>query len=156
MYLFTDGSVNTQSKIGIGAVLTLTSLEDVNITAAKEKVLTKLFSGTSSTKLEIQTLNWALESVDPGTKVTVYTDSQNIVGLKARRAKFEKNDYKSGRGVLFNNHKAYKAFFNFSDSLDLKVIKVKGHTSSANKDAIDKAFTVVDRAARQALRLLNS
>ena len=67
----------------------------------------------------------------------------------------QKNDYKSGRGVLFNNHKYYKAFFKFTDTLNIEVIKVKGHKPSADKDVIDKVFTVVDRAARNALRRLN-
>ena len=40
------------------------------------------------------------------------------------------------------------------DQLDYEFIKVKGHKKSNQKDDIDRLFTMVDRASRDALRSL--
>ena len=37
-------------------------------------------------------------------KVIVYTDSQNTIGLKGRRERFEQNDYRSKRNKRLNNY----------------------------------------------------
>jgi len=55
------------------------------------------FEQTSSTKLELQTLLWALgETITLANgddmTLTVYTDSQNIIGLPRRRARLEQNN----------------------------------------------------------------
>jgi len=150
--LFTDGSVNTQSNIGYGAYLALSepglSL-DLLITCVK----VKRFEHTSSTKLELQTLLWALSDLQlSGRKVVVYTDSQNIIGLPRRRERFEKNDYRSNKNKRLNNGELYQAFFRITDQLDCELVKVRGHLASHQKNEIDRIFTLVDRASRNALR----
>ncbi len=77
--LFTDGSVNTLSKIGYGAYLVV--FEHVlSLDSLKNRVKVRRFEHTSSTKLELQTLLWALTDIKAaGSKVIVYTDSQNIM-----------------------------------------------------------------------------
>ena len=73
--LFTDGSVNIKTNIGYGAYLMVENKDDVS---ALVKV--KQFEDTSSTKLELQTLLWALEEVKGlGRKIIIYTYSQNII-----------------------------------------------------------------------------
>ena len=39
------------------------------------------------------------------------------------------------------------------DQLDCELVKVRGHQVSNQKDDISKLFTLVDRAARKALRV---
>jgi len=58
IYLFTDGSVNPQSKIGFGAYLFLNKLEFFSLELEK-KIKIQKFVNTSSTKLELETLLWA-------------------------------------------------------------------------------------------------
>ena len=62
--LFTDGSVNTQSKIGYGAYLAV-SESGLSLDSLRECVKVMRFEHTSSTKLELQTLLWALGDI-PG------------------------------------------------------------------------------------------
>ena len=113
----------------------------------------KRFEYTSSTKLELQTLLWALSDIQALTcKVIVYTDSQNIMGLQARRDRFEQNDYRSKKNRRLNNYKLYQEFFRITDQLDCKFVKVSGHLVSNQKDDIDRLFTLVDRASRNAQR----
>lgn len=150
--LFTDGSVNTKLKIGFGAIL-FVSTEIFNIDELKTQVQLKHFDETSSTKLEIQTLLWALSNLPQNDgKITIYTDSQNIIGLPKRRDRFEKNNYISKKNGLIKNHILYKEFFKIIDKLNYEFVQLNGHKPSSQKDDIDKLFTLVDRASRNAIR----
>ena len=149
LLLFTDGSLDTHSKIGYGAYLALPE----SGLSLRTGVKVMEFENTSSTKLELQTLLWALGDIRPSvSKVTVYTDSQNIIGLQGRRGRFEQNDYRSKKNRLLNNYELYQKFYRMTDQLECVFIKVRGHQASDQKDDIDRLFTLVDRASRDALR----
>ncbi len=151
IYLFTDGSVNPQSSIGFGAYLLLDKLDFFS--KLEKEVKVKKFTNTSSTRLELETLLWALSDISSKNhKIVIYTDCQNIIGLNDRRDRFEKNKYITGKGKLIKNHELYKDFFKLIDNLDCEFIKVKGHKKSSTKDEVDEIFTLVDRATRNALR----
>ena len=153
--LFADGSVDTQLKIGYGAYLLLTDVgHSLPILKLKNKVVkTRRFENTSSTKLELQTLLWALEDIQTvEEKITIYTDSQNIVRLPARRKRLEENDYYTSKNKLLRNHELYQEFFRITDSLDFSIVKVRGHRVSSDKNEIDQFFSLVDKASRRALR----
>ncbi len=151
IYLFTDGSVNPQSSIGFGAYLLLDKLDFFS--KLEKEVKVKKFTNTSSTRLELETLLWALSDISSKNhKIVIYTDCQNIIGLKDRRDRFEKNKYITAKGKLIKNHELYKEFFKLIDNFDCEFIKVKGHKKSSTKDEVDEIFTLVDRATRNALR----
>ena len=62
-------------------------------------------------KLELQTFLWAIDDIQAQVqRVTVYTDSQNIIGLQQRRDRFEKNDYQSKKNKRIRNYKLYQEF----------------------------------------------
>ncbi len=150
--LLTDGSVNTQSNIGYGAYLAV-SERGLSLDSLRTRVKVRRFKHTSSTKLELQTLLWALSEIQAlGSKVIVYTDSQNIMGLQGRRDRFEQNDYRSKKNKRLNNFELYQEFYRMTDQLDCKFVKVRGHQVSNQKEDIDRLFTLVDRASRNALR----
>lgn len=150
--LFTDSSVNPQEKIGFGAYLKIID-ENISLEDMKKNIKIKRFEDTSSTKLELQTLLWALDEInDKNISIEVYTDCQNIIGLEARRKKLEINDYKSSKAKLMNNHELYRLFFKKLDELNLTFIKVKGHKKNSLKNHIDDIFNLVDKASRSALR----
>lgn len=152
LMLFTDGSVNTQSHVGYGAYLAPPE-SGLSLDELRSCVKVKRFEQTSSTKLELQTLLWALSEIPAaGGKLMIYTDSQNIIGLPARRERLEQNDYRSSNGRLLNNYQLYREFYRMTDQLDCELIKVQGHRQSKQKTAVDQMFTLVDRASRQALR----
>ena len=96
---------------------------------------------------------WALSDIQAiGRKLTVYTDSQNIIGLMGRRERFEQNHYFSKKNRRINNYLLYQEFYRLTDQLDCEFIKVRGHKVSSQKDVIDTIFALVDRASRKALR----
>ena len=150
--LFTDGSVYPKLNIGFGAYLLVTqkkwSLEEL-----KTRVKVKRFDETSSTKLELQTLLFALQEVpSDGQKIMIYTDSQNIISLPARQNRLEQNKYYSAKNKLLNNHELYRAFFRITNQLDCEFMKVIGHSPKKTKNTIDQLFALVDKASRKALR----
>ena len=150
--LFCDGSVNPQKKIGFGSYFLYREMDTLKV--AKENIKTKKFGNTSSTKLELEVLLWALEDKELiGKDITIYTDCQNILGLESRREKLEVNNYKTSSGKILKNHILYKEFYKKIDESDCTFIKVKGHKPSQQKDMIDDLFTLVDRKSRDALRI---
>lgn len=150
--LFTDGSVNNHSNIGYGAYLAVFKAEH-SLDSLRTRVKVRRFEHTSSTKLELQTLLWALSDIQAmGRRVLVYTDSQNIVGLQGRRDRLEKNDYRTKKNKHLNNYELYQKFYRMTDQLKCEFVKVTGHQVSNQKDDVDRLFTLVDRASRNALR----
>jgi ribonuclease HI len=152
LILFTDGSVNTRLHIGYGAYLAVPGpgrLSDELIAHVK----VKLFTQTSSTKLELQTLLWALSEIPVSVcKLLIYTDSQNIIGLPARRERLEQRDYRSNKHVRLGNSELYREFYRLTDQRDYELVKVNGHRPARQKDDIDRLFSLVDQASRNALR----
>jgi ribonuclease HI len=156
LQIFTDGSVNSQLKVGYGAYLVVPDLE-MTVDALKNKVKVKRFEKTSSTKLELQTLLWAFSEMialvhDDKLSLTVYTDSQNIVSLPDRRPRLEQDNYLSRNNKRLANHELYQEFYRFISNLNCRFVKVAGHRASGKKDEIDKLFGLVDQASRRALR----
>jgi ribonuclease HI len=152
LMLLTDGSVNTESNIGYGAYLAV-SERGLSLDSLRAHVKVRRFEHTSSTKLELQTLLWALSDIQAlGGKVIVYTDSQNIMGLQGRRERLEQNNYRSKKNRRLNNYELYQGFYRMTDQLNCKFVKVPGHQASNQKNDIDRLFALVDRASRNALR----
>jgi len=152
IFLFVDGSVHPQSCVGFGGYLLLYESE-LSSSTLEKKVKTRKFENTSSTKLEIEALLWALEDTSlKNFQIVVYTDCQNIIGLQDRREGFEKKNYITSKNKKIKNHELYKEFFKMVDILDCEFIKVKGHKKTSIKNEIDELFTLVDRATRKALR----
>ena len=150
--LFTDGSVGAQSNIGYGAFLVV-SEPGLSLDTLRSCVKVRRFENTSSAKLELQTLLWALSDIQQfGSRVIVYTDSQNIMGLPGRRDRLEQNEYRSKRNRRLPNDELYQEFYRMTDQIDCEFVKVRGHQVSNQKDDIDRLFTLVDKASRNALR----
>lgn len=155
-HLFADGSVNTKSKVGYGACLWLDDITGP-IASLKNNVKTTRFEATSSTRLELQTLLWALNDwvalgCTKEIELTVYTDSQNIIGLPGRRERLERDDYFSRSKKRLKNYELYQEFYRLMDCVECKLVKVKGHPPPNERDHIAERFSLVDQGARQALR----
>lgn len=156
VHIFTDGSVNTKTGIGYGACFFVFGVS-LPAEFSAISVKTKRFENTSSTKLELETLLWALDEVacQPcagGVNISIYTDSQNIIGLPARREKLERQNYISSKNKRLKNHELYKAFYQVISAHECQLIKVKGHQPKIHKDNIARLFGLVDQASRRALR----
>ena len=164
--LFTDVSLNPRLRLGFGTYLVIPSsfleMPPERIIRLKlvEQIRIRRFEVTSSTKLEVQTLLWALEDFQKefsgsrfGT-LDVYSDSQCVTGLLRRRPKLEMNGFCSkGTKRILTNGCLYRKFYEFHDTLGFEVIKVVGHSRSCSHDSIHRIFSFVDKEARRALKL---
>ena len=156
LQIFTDGSVNTKLKFGYGAYFVVSDL-NIPLDSLKNTVKVKRFTQTSSTKLELQTLLWALvETVSLVNRsdlvITVHTDSQNIISLPGRRERLEQRNYFSSKNNRLNNYELYQEFYRLTAMLNCCFVKVAGHQVSSKKDKIDRLFSLVDQTSRRALR----
>jgi ribonuclease HI len=160
--LFTDVSINTKLKIGFGAYLIIPQsyFKEKSCDSSKKEIKLKKFESTTSTKLEIETLLWALEEINKGhneidlyCNLTIYTDSQCIAGLSGRRSQLERSEFKSSKtNKELNNALLYRRFYCFGDRLNFEIIKLKGHSKSIINNKIQKMFSNVDKGSRKALR----
>jgi ribonuclease HI len=164
--LFTDVSVNPQRKLGVGGYLLVpvSFLEnephDIERGEVSARIKIKRFEETSSTKLEVQTVLWALEDLrEELTGATlgslqIYTDSQCVAGLVGRRAGLVNNDFLAKRsGRPLTNAPLYRAFYAAYDQLGFQLIKVPGHSRACYRDTVQRVFSYVDKEVRKALTL---
>jgi ribonuclease HI len=163
--LFTDASLNFKLSVGAGAFLIIPAElfagQSGSISAEQLAgfLRVKRFAETGSTALEIKTALWALESFRKeftaagAGDLCLYTDSQCLAGLLRRRAALERNDFMSKRaGVALKNAALYRTFFKLYDEDGFEVIKVTGHTRSAERDTLQSVFSFLDRETRKKLR----
>lgn len=162
--LFTDVSVNPQRKLGVGGYLLVpvTFLEndphDIEQCELSARIKMKRFTETSSTKLEVQTVLWALEDSREeladlaSVALQIYTDSQCVAGLVRRRARLTDTDFVAKRsGRTLTNALLYREFYAVYDRLGFQLIKVPGHSPACSHDTVQRIFSYVDREVRKAL-----
>ena len=156
LHLFTDASVNNQLKVGVGAYLLVENL-NLSIDELRGWIQLRRFDDTSSTKLELQTLLWAINEListenNCDFSLTIYTDSQNIITLPKRQVRLEQSQFISKNGKRLKNYLLYQEFYKLVATLQCKLVKVDGHKRPSEKNTIDKIFSLVDRASRKAQR----
>jgi len=150
--VFTDASMCPKTASGVGAYLIVYENEPVGL-VDESRVQRKEFNNTRSTRLELQTLLWALSDLDCSIrKIEVFTDCQNILNLPGRRDRLEASNYIAKNNRQLTNADLYQQFYQYMDQLECTITKVKGHKSAAQRNDNDRLFAMVDKAARKALR----
>lgn len=163
--VFTDVSLNPELSLGLGAFLMLPKsdlavpVHQMDKTNIIKQIEFREFTQTSSTRLEVQTVLWALKrccdeiSESPVPNVCVYTDSQCVAGLFARRQKLEARNFASAKtGRLLKNTLLYQQFYALHDAYHFDVTKVTGHRRASSRDSVEFLFSLVDQAVRRALK----
>ena len=123
------------------------------------RLLIRRFEGTSSTRLEVQTVLWALEDYQNGVKspglekIQIYSDSQCVAGLLRRRIGLEINGLPGqSTNRPLKNISLYRKFYEFYNEMGFEVIKVAGHSRSCSHNTIHRIFSIVDKEVRKALK----
>lgn len=163
--LFTDVSLDPGLHLGIGGYLLISASYlsalpgEIEKSSVSEHLMLKRFEDTSSTRLEVQTVLWALHDCRERLKdqapyaLRIYTDSQCISGLSKRRSKLEANAFLSRKtNRPLKNASLYRDFFKLSDELGFEVIKVAGHTRAHSRDTVEQLFSLIDKGVRRALK----
>lgn len=164
--LFTDVSLDPRRRLGIGGYIQLPASclsalpDDIEKSCLSERLVLKRFEETSSTRLEVQTVLWAIQDVRerlrgqaPGA-LRIYTDSQCVSGLPERRRRLEANGFLSRKtNRPLKNAPLYQEFFTLFDELGFELVKVAGHTRAHSRDAIEQIFSFLDKSVRRKLSL---
>jgi len=162
LVLFADASVNPVLKLGIGACLVLPAsfldfpFPRIEKSEIAGRITLRRFEATSSTKLELETVLWALGRHRKRSKgsLNVYTDSQCIGGLLKRKPGLLGRDFLSlTTNLQLRNSPLYRKFYALHDELVFKVIQLDGHSRAWARDTAHRIFSIVDREARRALKL---
>jgi ribonuclease HI len=160
--LFTDVSVSPSLKLGVGAYVMIPALfleassGIIEISNIPELIKLRRFEGTSSTRLELQTVLWALTENHRELQgsLTIYSDSQCVSGLLKRKSRLMAGGFLSNKTNLqLGNASFYRTFYEFHDKLCFQVIKVDGHSGSRAYDIAHRIFSFVDKEARKALKI---
>jgi len=160
--LFTDVSVSPGLKLGVGAYVMLPTslLGDSAGRIGKSGITGQLkvrrFESTSSTKLELQTILWALSEIRlaPQGGLTIYSDSQCISGLLKRKRRLLAEGFISKKtNQALGNASLYRTFYKFHDVLNFRVLKMAGHSASRGQDTVHRIFSFIDKEARKALKI---
>ncbi len=150
--LFCDGSSDPETGIGYGAYL-LTDSDLTDLPNLDEVISLKRFEPTNAARLELQTLLWALKELLPiQAELTVFSDSQTICGLPARKQRLVQNNFCSQKGRPLNNADLYREFYSLLSDDQIQFCKLKGHLRTEERTMNDRIFREVDKAARRALR----
>ena len=160
--LFTDVSVSPVLKLGVGAYVMIPAsfLEASSGVIGRPQITGRIkvrrFEGTSSTRLELQTVLWALTEnrQGPHGSLTIYSDSQCVSGLLKRKTRLLAGGFLSKKtNRQLGNASLYRTFYEFHDELGFHVVKVDGHSGTRVRDAAQRIFSFVDKEARKALKI---
>jgi ribonuclease HI len=168
--IFIDSSFDPGRRLGVSGFLCIPNCPDEIL--ANSEIVWKLYSpalvktriveNTTNTRLELQTLLWALESLrlDNGNMsyremglITVYTDCRAAVNLLPRRKRLESDNYLSKRkGATLVNADIYRKIFTLCDELSPEIVWIRGHALKKDRIGIQKVFSEIDKLVRNQLR----
>ena len=160
--LFTDASLSPVLKLGVGAYVMIPAsfLEASSGVIVRPQITARIkvrkFEGTSSTRLELQTVLWALTENRQGLhgSLTIYSDSQCVSGLLKRKPRLLAEGFLSKKtNRQLSNASFYRTFFELHDELGFHVVKVDGHYGSRVHDTIHRTFSFGDKEAWKALKI---
>ncbi|HTN05609.1 MAG TPA: RNase H family protein [Agriterribacter sp.] len=121
--IYTDGSCHTQQRIGTWVAI-------VFLGTAKE-VLSGTVQHTTHNRMEliavIKGIQYVLAHYDSGTLICVYTDSQYVTSLPARKEKIVLQNFTTQKGNALQNAVLVKIFFELLSARSIAFIKIRAH-----------------------------
>jgi ribonuclease HI len=149
--VYTDGSCHTQYCIGAWAAILFTGKE--------KQVLTGKASNTTHHRMELTAVIKAIEYVrkmHPSlTEIKIFSDSQYVIGLPARKEKLSALDFATKKGNEIKNTKLVKELLAHAASITLHFIKIKAHQKNHdravlyNREADKLSRNIVRQAVKE-------
>jgi ribonuclease HI len=121
--IYTDGSCHTQLKTGAWAAIVLINQD--------KTILQSIVTPTTHNRMELTAVIKAIEYVQAQSTndqpIHIYSDSQYVVNLGARKEKLMQCDFTTKRGTLIQNADLVRILFQYMERANLRFIKVKAH-----------------------------
>lgn len=121
--IYTDGSCHTQQRIGTWVAI-------VFLGTAKE-VLSGTVQHTTHNRMELMAVIKGVQYVLPhcgsGTLIRVYTDSQYVTNLPARKEKIVLQNFATQKGNALQNADLAKIFFELLSERSIEFVKIRAH-----------------------------
>ena len=143
--IYTDGSCNTQLKVGGWAALLLIGND--------KKVLHGSESNTTHNRMEllavIKSLEYVVKNFNNRVVIEIYTDSQYVYRIPERDEKLQSNNFITKKGNTLKNKDLIKDFMTILNQFDIHLIKVKAHQKNTGTTNYNRE---VDKLSRQIVR----
>lgn len=121
--IYTDGSCYTQNRTGTWVAIVLYG--------TAKKVLYDTVPDTTHNRMElmavIKGIQYLLSHCDSDTPIRVYSDSQYVTGLPARKAKITSHHFTTQKGHPLQNSDLVKTFFELLSGRSIAFIKIRAH-----------------------------
>lgn len=149
MRIFTDVSVDPESRIGIGSYLFSNDLDTVD----KHNIKYIKYDSTSSTMAELYTIGYVFNylnliytnPLDISPSIYLYTDCRSFINLIITRRDTIKSTHR--------NYKLYKYLINTVEKFKINVVWTEGHPPKKLQiEKHQRIFSMVDKHARKTLR----
>ena len=147
--IYTDGSCHTQSFIGAWVAIVFVGDE-------KEQ-LSGLDENTTHNRMELTAVIKAIVFLQDHHKnisqVTIYTDSQYVMGLPARKEKLVAMGFTSKKGKELQNADLIKRLLELYELYSIETIKIKAHQKINAVNEYNIAADILSRKmVRQAMK----
>jgi len=143
--IYTDGSCNTEYKLGAWAAIILFDSEEL--------VLQGIETDTTHNRMEllsvIRSFEYIIKNKLLDKSIRVFTDSQYVAGIEGRTENFKLSDFKTKSGKDIQNIDLVKKLIKQIEMLKPKFIKVKAHQKKTSERNINRE---VDKLSRKLVR----
>lgn len=143
--IYTDGSCHTQKCIGAWAAVILVKEQKI-VLSGKE-------NHTTHNRMEIlaviNSIKYVQQHFNQVTDIKIVSDSQYVIGLIGRQAKFTVSDFTTKAGKDIRNVDLVKELLILVSTLNVEFVKIKAHQKPTNTTNYN---IVVDKLSRQIVR----
>lgn len=121
--IYTDGSCHTQFRTGTWVAIVFLGTE--------KEVLSDTVQHTTHNRMEltavIKGIQYVLVHCDSGTLIRVYTDSQYVTDLPARKERIVLQNFATQKGNALQNADLVKIFFELLSARSIAFVKMRAH-----------------------------
>lgn len=143
--VYTDGSCHTQLCVGGWAAILFVGEEKITLSGKEEN--------TTHNRMEllavINATEYILEHFKTVKEIRLISDSQYVIGLMRREAKFNASDYTTKAGKDIRNVDLVKRLLALTKVIDIQFEKIKAHQKQTE---IVNYNIEVDKLCRQIVR----
>lgn len=143
--VYTDGSCHTQLCVGGWAAILFTAGEKITLSGKEEN--------TTHNRMEllavINATEYILEHFKTVKEIRLVSDSQYVIGLMRREAKFKASDYTTKAGKDIRNVDLVKRLLELTKIISIQFEKIEAHQKQTE---ITNYNIEVDKVCRQIVR----